>query len=139
MKTIIGGASIIDFMMLVIDSQKLIQTQTAECIVLAEILMDKLIIGLNKVDLFPEGAKDPAMLGQIKKLRGRFKNTKFGPFLPIIPVAAAPKEEEEKKEEGVFSHGYGVEELVNTILVNIDIPDREKTKQHFQFAIDHCF
>jgi selenocysteine-specific elongation factor len=50
MKTIIGGASIIDFMMLVIDSQKLIQTQTAECIVLGEILMDQLLIAFNKVD-----------------------------------------------------------------------------------------
>ena len=62
MKTIIGGASIIDFMMLVVDSQKLIQTQTAECIVLGEILMDKLIIALNKVDLFPNGGvNDPAL------------------------------------------------------------------------------
>jgi len=63
--------------------------------VLAEILMDKLIIALNKVDLFPEGGvKDPAMMASIKKLRGRFKNTKFGPFLPIVPVAAAPKSED---------------------------------------------
>jgi selenocysteine-specific elongation factor len=88
MKTIIGGASIIDFMMLVVDSQKLIQTQTAECIVLGEILMDKLIIALNKVDLFPEGIKDPKLQAATKKLRGNFKNTKFGPFLPIVPVAA---------------------------------------------------
>jgi selenocysteine-specific elongation factor len=62
MKTIIGGASIIDFMMLIIDSQKLIQTQTAECIVLGEILMDKLIIAMNKVDMFPNGgAEDPQL------------------------------------------------------------------------------
>lgn len=92
MKTIIGGASIIDFMMLVIDSQKLIQTQTAECIVLGEILMDKLIIALNKVDLFPNGGvNDPALQQQVKKLRARFKHTRFGAFLPIVPVAAAAK------------------------------------------------
>lgn len=59
MKTIIGGASIIDAMMLIVDSQKLIQTQTAECIVLGEIMMDKLIIAFNKVDLFPKGVEDP--------------------------------------------------------------------------------
>ena len=51
MKTVIGGASIIDLMVLVVDCQKLIQTQTFECIVLGEILMDKLIIAFNKVDL----------------------------------------------------------------------------------------
>lgn len=51
MKTVIGGASIIDLMILVVDCQKLIQTQTAECIVLGEILMDKLIVAFNKVDL----------------------------------------------------------------------------------------
>ena len=51
MKTVIGGASIIDLMVLVVDCQKLIQTQTFECIVLGEILMDKLLIAFNKVDL----------------------------------------------------------------------------------------
>ena len=55
MKTIIGGASIIDAMMLIVDSQKLIQTQTAECMVLGEIMIDKLIIGFNKIDLFRNG------------------------------------------------------------------------------------
>jgi hypothetical protein len=29
----------------------------------------------------------------VKKLRARFKNTKFGAFLPIIPVAARPSVE----------------------------------------------
>ena len=134
MKTIIGGASIIDFMMLIIDSQKLIQTQTAECIVLGEILMDKLIIAMNKVDMFPNGGvNDPDLLTQTKKLRARFKNTKFGAYLPIVHVAAAPK-----GESG--GEAYGVENLINTILNNIDIPNREiSSKQHFKFAIDHCF
>ncbi len=58
MKSVIGGASIIDLMMLVVDCQKLVQTQTAECIVLGEILMDKLLVILNKVDLFPEAERE---------------------------------------------------------------------------------
>jgi selenocysteine-specific elongation factor len=33
-RTIIGGAAIIDLMLLVIDSSKGIQTQTAECLVI---------------------------------------------------------------------------------------------------------
>lgn len=59
MKTVIGGASIIDLMVLVVDCQKLIQTQTFECIVLGEILMDKLLIAFNKVDLL---RSEPAKL-----------------------------------------------------------------------------
>ena len=46
------------------------------------------------------------MKANTKKLRARFKHTKFGAYLPIVPVAAAPKgseeagkiAEEEKKE-----------------------------------------
>jgi selenocysteine-specific elongation factor len=50
MKTVIGGASIIDFMILVVDN-KGIQTQTSECIILGEIIMQNLMIVLNKVDV----------------------------------------------------------------------------------------
>ena len=57
MKTVIGGASIIDMMMLVVDCQKLIQTQTFECIVLGEILMDKLIVACNKIDTLKDDPK----------------------------------------------------------------------------------
>jgi len=95
--------------------------------------MDKLIIALNKVDMFPQGVSDPALQAQVKKLRGRFKHTKFGAFLPIVPTAAAPK-----AESG--NEAFGIENLINTILLYIDIPNRELSKkQHFQFAIDHCF
>ena len=49
-RTIIGGAQIIDLMFLVIDINKGIQTQTAECIIIAEMFINKLIVVLNKVD-----------------------------------------------------------------------------------------
>ncbi len=50
-KTIIGGAQIIDIMFLVIDATKGIQAQTAECIIIAELFMKKIVVVLNKVDL----------------------------------------------------------------------------------------
>ena len=53
-RTIMGGAQIIDMMLLIIDVTKGIQTQTAECVVIGEILADKFLIVLNKVDLLPE-------------------------------------------------------------------------------------
>lgn len=88
MKTVIGGASIIDLMVLVVDCQKLIQTQTAECIVLGEILMDKLIVAFNKTDLLRD---EPAKLdAQLKKLQTQISRTKFGDKATIVPVNAVP-------------------------------------------------
>lgn len=49
-RTIIGGAQIIDLMFLIIDITKGIQAQTAECIIIAELYMKKIIVILNKVD-----------------------------------------------------------------------------------------
>merc|ERR1711953_592870 len=62
-KTIIGGAQIIDLMILVVDMTKGIQTQTAECLILGEILCPKLLVAFNKVDL----VKDDAALAKTKK------------------------------------------------------------------------
>ena len=99
--------------------------------------MDKLIIALNKIDMFPKGVDDPDLKANTKKLRARFKHTKFGAYLPIVPVAAAPKNveetkvEEEKKDEDEQIESfappgtYGIENLINTILLNIEIPNRE--------------
>ena len=53
-KTIIGGAQIIDMIVLVIDVNKGIQTQTAECIVIGEITTDNFVVVLNKIDSIPE-------------------------------------------------------------------------------------
>ena len=46
-KTVIAGASIIDSMILVVDGVKGIQTQTIECILLSEILCDKICIAAS--------------------------------------------------------------------------------------------
>lgn len=65
-RTIIGGAQIIDLMMLVIDVTKGIQTQTAECLVIGEILCEKMVVVLNKIDLLKEDKKESL----IEKVRG---------------------------------------------------------------------
>ena len=57
-KTIIGGAQIIDMMILVVDAVQGIQTQTAECIVIGQILTEDLIVVINKIDLL--GPAGPA-------------------------------------------------------------------------------
>ena len=53
-RTIISGASIIDTMILVIDSIKGIQIQTIECIALSEILCEKITIAMSKIDLLKD-------------------------------------------------------------------------------------
>lgn len=50
-RTVIGGAQIIDRIVLVVDVTKGIQTQTAECLVIGEILCGDLVVVLNKIDL----------------------------------------------------------------------------------------
>ena len=50
----VGGAQIIDMMLLVVDIVKGMQTQTAECLVIGEILCEKMVVVLNKVDLIDE-------------------------------------------------------------------------------------
>lgn len=57
-RTIIGGAQIIDMMLLVVDAVKGIQTQTAECLVVGEITTNSMIVVLNKIDMLPEAGRD---------------------------------------------------------------------------------
>ncbi|CAB0015411.1 unnamed protein product, partial [Nesidiocoris tenuis] len=46
-------------MLLVIDVNKGIQTQTAECLVIAELLNKNLLIVLNKIDLLSDEKRVP--------------------------------------------------------------------------------
>ena len=57
-RTIIGGAQIIDMVVLVVDANKGIQTQTAECLVIAEMTTQNLIVVLNKIDMIPEEERE---------------------------------------------------------------------------------
>lgn len=54
--------------------------------------MDKLIVALNKVDMFPESERTQMIAQQSKKLSTRFGFTRFGSDIPIIPMAAAPRD-----------------------------------------------
>jgi selenocysteine-specific elongation factor len=74
-KTIIGGAQIIDIMFLIIDVTKGIQAQTAECVIIAELFMKKIIVVLNKVDLVEDKKVLDAKTLALRKI---FSKTKFG-------------------------------------------------------------
>jgi len=57
--------------------------------------MDKLIVALNKIDMFAESERESMIATQTAKLRQRFGFTRFGSATPIVPVAAAPRAEED--------------------------------------------
>lgn len=48
-------------MMLVIDVTKGMQTQTAECLVIGEITCSKMIVVLNKVDMFDDDKREASV------------------------------------------------------------------------------
>ena len=113
MKTVIGGASIIDLMVLIVDCQKLIQTQTFECIVLGEILMDKLLIAFNKVDLL---RNEPQKLAkQLQTLKAHISRSKFGPDTQIVPVSAFNAAAVEGGAAGGLI-SEGIDDLITAIL-----------------------
>ncbi len=132
-KTIIGGASIIDMMVLVVDATKGIQTQTAECLVIGEILRRKLMVALNKVDLFEPGQRDGKIEAVTKNLQKMLKDTIFGSSVPVQPVIAAVKEGQDTTLQRKYLSSFIV-----SLLNYVEFPKRT-TEGPFIFSADHCF
>eukprot|EP00357_Protocruzia_adherens_P032898 CAMPEP_0114986610 /NCGR_PEP_ID=MMETSP0216-20121206/8523_1 /TAXON_ID=223996 /ORGANISM="Protocruzia adherens, Strain Boccale" /LENGTH=608 /DNA_ID=CAMNT_0002349067 /DNA_START=230 /DNA_END=2056 /DNA_ORIENTATION=+ len=136
-KTIIGGASIIDSMVLVVDATKGIQTQTAECMIVGEILMDSIVVVLNKIDMIPEEKRE-AQIEKLKNiLKKTFGRTKFGAEIPIVTVAANPGCKSATDEDYV-KNSLGVDTIVETLYDNLKLPKRN-LDGNFLFSVDHCF
>nr|XP_031325650.1 selenocysteine-specific elongation factor [Camelus dromedarius] len=131
--TIIGGAQIIDLMMLVIDVTKGMQTQSAECLVIGQIACQKLVVVLNKTDLLAEGKRQAAIEKMTRKMQKTLENTKFR-GAPIIPVAARPGGPEAPETEAP----QGISELIELLTSQIPIPARDPSGP-FLMSVDHCF
>ena len=123
LKTVIGGAHIIDMMILVVDIMKGIQTQTAECLIIGELTCDKLIVVLNKTDLIPADKRADKISKVEKKIKMTLSKTKFKDTT-IIACSA--------------SNSEGVENLVDVISKNVVLRKRD-VEGPFIFAVDHCF
>jgi selenocysteine-specific elongation factor len=141
-RTIIGGAQIIDMMILVIDASKGIQTQTAECIVIGEITTEKMIIVLNKVDMIPPDERDAKLERVIKRIQKVLSTTKFHDS-PIVLTAAAIGGEKGAPAPHFLTGApvvptFGVDNLLQAICDSITVPQRS-VHAPFNFAIDHCF
>lgn len=159
-RTIIGGAQIIDMILLVVDANKGIQTQTAECIVIGEITTDNMIIVLNKIDSIPGSDADrAARLERVtNRIRKVLSTTKFSDA-PIVQTSAIVGGEKSvsacssgastagaKHPSPVIGAGtnnssystVGLESLVDAIQARVKLPSRNE-KLPFYYAIDHCF
>uniref|UniRef100_A0A8C8RVC1 Selenocysteine-specific elongation factor n=1 Tax=Pelusios castaneus TaxID=367368 RepID=A0A8C8RVC1_9SAUR len=132
-RTIIGGAQIIDLMMLVIDVTKGMQTQSAECLVIGQIACEKMVAVLNKIDLLPEGKRQVAIEKMTKKMQKTLENTKFH-GCPIVAVAAKPGGPDAPETVNPL----GVSELIEVLKSQAYLPTRDP-KGPFLMAIDHCF
>eukprot|EP00041_Stephanoeca_diplocostata_P013765 m.243693 g.243693 ORF g.243693 m.243693 type:complete len:563 (-) comp19460_c0_seq1:2534-4222(-) len=130
-RTIIGGAQIIDLMILVIDITKGIQTQTAECLVIGEITTKTLIVVLNKIDMLPAAEREKQSAKTINKLKKVFAKTKFK-TPDMICVAAKPGGPESD------APAEGLQELMATLQAKVAVPERDVSGP-LLFAVDHCF
>jgi selenocysteine-specific elongation factor len=167
-RTIIGGAQIIDMVLLVVDAQKGWQAQTTECLVLAELTSPHLVVALNKADLLASGSDDSdgereARIQRSKrKVRERLSSTRFADA-PIVAVAACVGGEKVAAVSLASSAGataalassplaadpalvsvipknetFNMDRLVKVLKEKLPPPKRVATGP-FYFSIDHCF
>lgn len=132
-RTIIGGAQIIDLMMLVVDVVKGVQTQTAECLLIGELTCRRMVVILNKIDLLPENKRQSAIDKMTKRLHKTLENTRFKEC-PVIAVAAKPGGPEAADTE----EPQGVPELIQLLKQQTYLPQRDPGGD-LLMAVDHCF
>ena len=73
---------------------------------------------------------------QLKKLNMQMSRTNFGQNFKVVQVSANPM----AKEGGEPPKSKGLDEIIDTVLSMVDIPDRNRgSTKPFLFAIDHCF
>ncbi|XP_061114119.1 selenocysteine-specific elongation factor [Conger conger] len=132
-RTIIGGAQIIDLMMLVVDVVKGVQTQTAECLVIGELTCPRMVVVLNKTDLLPAAKRQAAIEKMTKRMHKTLENTRFK-GCPVIAVAAKPGGPEAPGTEV----SQGVPELIELLKAQTYLPHRDPSGP-LLMAVDHCF
>ena len=158
-RTIIGGAQIIDMVLLVVDAFKGWQAQTTECLVLAELTSPHLVVALNKIDMFPDEEREQKLQEAKNKVKARLKNSKF-PNAPMVGISACKggekvaatnndnatnnkskqQQQHHQQQQQHQNATYNIDTLITTLRNSLPPPKRETdSKSPFYFAIDHCF
>ncbi|MFW9880672.1 MAG: GTP-binding protein [Candidatus Thorarchaeota archaeon] len=117
-----SSVEIIDCALIVIDINKGPQVQTGEHLIMIESLkIDKIIVILNKIDLFKGTIED-----EIDKTKDFFRSTSFGVDVPIFAVSAKNKKGFEELKNGIL-------EIVSTLKIE------RKINGDIIIPIDHHF
>lgn len=127
-RTIIGGAQIIDVVLLVVDAYKGWQAQTTECLVLAELTAPHLVIALNKIDMFPPHDREERLEEAKAMVRERLRHSrKFSPEdVPMIGVSACAGGEKvaavasDHGDASSSSSALNFHDLVKQQTINVD-------------------
>nr|CCC90062.1 putative selenocysteine-tRNA-specific elongation factor [Trypanosoma congolense IL3000] len=148
-RTVLGGAQIIDVIILVIDACKGVQTQTAECIVIGEVLNKPLVVVINKIDAV-QGLTQAEQRANLDKLRRRlrktFERTRW-PHVSMVEVSAAPRGGSAEGDAAVGGHcvPINVDGVLPAALrlVDVEAMKRQRDAQHrpedLVMMVDHCF
>lgn len=138
-RTIIGGAQIIDRALLIVDATKGMQLQTAECLVIAEILTDNLLVVFNKIDLFPEADRQDELAKAQSLFRQALSGTKFSeaPFVSISAFVNGEKAVDAIDNEALPT--INLKDLVQHIQDTTAPPNRSSVDASLYFSVDHCF
>ncbi|XP_051568447.1 selenocysteine-specific elongation factor-like [Myxocyprinus asiaticus] len=132
-RTIIGGAQIIDLMMLVVDIVKGMQTQTAECLLIGQLTCSRMVVILNKTDLLPSDKRQAAIDKMTKRMHKTLENTRFK-GCPVVAVAAKPGGPEAPDTQ----EAQGIPELIELLKAQAFLPRRDPSGS-LLMAVDHCF
>ncbi|XP_034231795.1 selenocysteine-specific elongation factor [Thrips palmi] len=131
-RTVIGGSQIIHMMLLVIDITKGMQTQTAECLVIGEIMCKNMIVVLNKIDLLPIEKRNSSIEKMKKRMTLTLANTVFQ-NAPIVAVSAMPTD-----GDSTGTTSFGLDALLQSMKDMASLPTKRQERP-FVFAVDHCF
>ncbi|CAG9460818.1 unnamed protein product [Pedinophyceae sp. YPF-701] len=145
LKTILGGAGIIDALVLVIDAVAGVQAQTAECIVVGEcVRAQRMLCVINKTDLLPEEGRDGAVAKLAKRLSATLARTAFR-GAEVVAVAARPGGGDGVDRAGAAERAWGVRELAERLVRfagdvrRAPDPPTGQPGRPLLMATDHCF
>ncbi|KAJ3337979.1 hypothetical protein HDU93_000242 [Gonapodya sp. JEL0774] len=139
-RTVIGGAQIIDLVLLVVDVVKGIQTQTAECLVLSHLLSLPLVCALNKIDLLPAEGREEALDKVSAKIRKGLGQAGFG-AAEMVGVSANPSTSQPGSDplaSPTQHQPLGIPSLLSVLSRLLKLPSRSPHGD-FIFEVDHCF
>ncbi|KFD61592.1 hypothetical protein M514_04173 [Trichuris suis] len=127
-RTVIGCSQIVDMVFLIVDIQKGIQPQTADCIVLANITCpSKMLIALNKVDTLPAEDRSNVIAMTERRIRRALARTTFR-NVPMVPISVVPPD------------ANSIDRFMDAFALSIYVPDRTvAANDPFMFYFDHCF